>query len=100
MTNREKADILRRAAWLVLERGLAKGSFCTTDGCLCLTGAIAYAERLAKIVDEDTPLARRYYERMDLNWWEETHYVAWNDDPDTTAEDVASALLSEAAGLG
>lgn len=78
------SDVLRKAAHVVLERGLAKRTYCDRRNRVCAFGALREA-------DEDTAMAIQYYGRHEM-----IGAMAFNDRRSTTAEDVASLLMSEA----
>lgn len=82
------AKILRDAARVVLERGLLKGSFEDHGGRVCLLGAVLVAEVGAAWWTEYMPQVYKIYL--------ENQAHCWSDLPETTAEDVASLLMSEA----
>jgi hypothetical protein len=80
------AEVLRRAAHVVLERGLAKKTLESESGEVCAIGAVGIAATGSSMGDATTH-----------DWWMwEASILNWNDADETTADDVASLLYSEA----
>lgn len=89
----KQSEIFFRAAELIMERGLAKCSYGSNDGPVCLLGAtIAAHTRLDELnitsaleqpaIDYAPPFDRdRYFCVAD-----------WNDDPSTTPDEVVQVL--------
>jgi hypothetical protein len=83
----DKPNLLRRAAHKVLSHGLSKGSY-ESNGKVCAMGATRMAG------DRCGVLEFGHFAPSNPEGW--TMIVKWNDRRDTTAEDVASLLYSEA----
>lgn len=101
--SREAADIARRAAEIVQERGLAKGEGMDARGRVCFVGAlhVAHRERLTRFaylseagLDIDT-----IHGHIDLDRVTYRDVMAWSDAPETTEVDVAKKLLELADRL-
>lgn len=99
VTDEPWRDVLRRAADLVEQRGLAKNITCAADGSLCIRGALTVAAgRTARIpfwgdgprhdVSAAADCAMLNYLRSDV--------VAWNNAPERTKDEVVAALRAAA----
>lgn len=82
------ARVLRKAARLVLNQGLARGVYCNIAFELCALGAIRLAEVGSAWGCSQT-------ERV-IGCLDGGNVAYFNDRDDTSADDVASLLMSEA----
>lgn len=83
-----RADVLRKAAELILERGHCKYVRYDHNGRLCATGAMEFAYRFVRGAGDVRPL------RMPGRLTDSV--VNWNDDKRTTKNDVVKHLLRSA----
>jgi hypothetical protein len=91
------ADVLDRAADVIAERGLCKGSFEGPDGSVCAGGAL----RVALTGGPTNPLGddqfgTYMYAVHRMTDVVDDVVVNWNDAPQRTADDVIAALQEAA----
>lgn len=83
------AEVLRKAAHVVADRGLAKGKFAGPCGDRCAIGAINEAAGLRPNASQDWVCEWFNYGQ---------HLISFNDAAETTAHDVASLLIERGRG--
>lgn len=96
------AEVARRAAEIIQERGQCKHRLETPDGQVCLWGSIYTAARelsapLDELEGKFFPLLREIVPNSVGSPW--LPGVEFNDAPDTTERDVANLLLQVADRL-
>jgi len=104
---REAADIARRAAEIIQERGMCKGAVSDADGRVCLWGALLEAAQergLGWYGDRGVqPLLAEAIRPLNLDNMSQfdglLYGAAWNDRPETDERDVAKVLLQVADRL-
>jgi hypothetical protein len=90
-TNREMAEVARKAAEIIQERGKATGVGEDDEGRVCAHGALALAQEVTAVsfVARDQVLSRI---RDRVGW----HVAQWSDLPTTTEADIAKVFLQVA----
>ena len=102
---REAADIARRAAEIIQERGICKGQYNSWDGRVCLWGALAAAVGGESFFDIPFALQGTFTDALGEMFPEDRAAFSvipgakFNDAPDTDERDVAKVLLQVADRL-
>lgn len=99
--SREAAELARNAAAVLEQRGHCKGSLYNSKGQVCLWGAIKEAAGVGEISTSCRPdvvaLRKALWDR--LGGMRDFPGAQWNDQDDTTEQDVTKMLLQVADEL-
>ena len=94
----EESRLLLRAAEVIEHRGWCQNEYTTSDGRLCVLGAVKTARGLSPRDDEDADdLVEKACERLYNAVGNRVHL--WNDRPGRTQDEVVAKLRAVALGL-